>query len=463
MHPAKLHAAVQEHAEYKAWQPSLELYQDLYTGGAQLRSKASHYLYRRHREPMDVYQERVSRAYYENYLGSIVDWYAASLFRREPVLAVESAANRTASYYYKFFENCDRNHTSITDFLRKRFIESLVFGRAYCGLEFPKVGGEFQSRWEEERAGADQAYLTEIHPLDVINWERDEFGRLTFLTIKLGEEKDVASGQEGKVKKFLVYDQTDYTILRTDKDGNLHILETGPHALAGIQTVPVFQLAPSEGLWLTNKAAHLQLEHFNKANSLAWSLGMALYSTPVIYSKRDFHQALSESYYIQLDPEDKFGFAEPTGNVYRIALENLERLQEEIYRTCYLLGQARSWMSGGMRASGQSKQQDFQITKEVLRSYGDGVKDFLKRLLTSLSQARQDQVRITVSGLDEFEAADFAQEITEVSQLFALGLESKTFRQQVLKKLAMKFLGDVNEATKEQIAREIDHSLGEQK
>ena len=37
----------------------------------------------------EVYQERLSRVFYENYVGSIIDWYAATLMRREPVLLFE--------------------------------------------------------------------------------------------------------------------------------------------------------------------------------------------------------------------------------------------------------------------------------------------------------------------------------------------------------------------------------------
>ena len=32
-----------------------------------------------------------------------------------------------------------------------------------------------------------------------------------------------------------------------------------------------------------NKAALLQLEHFNKSNALSWALTMGLFATPVIY------------------------------------------------------------------------------------------------------------------------------------------------------------------------------------
>ena len=64
-------------------------YRDLYAGGEQFGFMRSDYLVRRQREPGDVYAERLSRVFYENYIGSIVDWYAATLFRQEPVLTFE--------------------------------------------------------------------------------------------------------------------------------------------------------------------------------------------------------------------------------------------------------------------------------------------------------------------------------------------------------------------------------------
>ena len=69
----------------------------------------------------------------------------------------------------------------------------------------------------------------------------------------------------------------------------------------------------SDGLWLMNKAALLQLEHFNKSNALSWALSMGLFAAPVIYSEKEWNQVVGESYYIQLGPNDRFGWAEPDG------------------------------------------------------------------------------------------------------------------------------------------------------
>jgi hypothetical protein len=210
-----------------------------------------------------------------------------------------------------------------------------------------------------------------------------------------------------------------------------------------------------EGLWLMNRAGLLQLEHFNKSNALGWALTMGLFASPVVYSDKPFNQIVGESYYIQLAPGDRFGWTEPAGNVFQIASENLGRLQQEIYRVCYL-SQAGGELSGHAVQSGISKQRDFSITQEVLRSYGDTVKDAVKRTLRWISEAREDAVRIDVSGLDEFDIGDFGSELSDAERLLGLNINSPTLQKQVYKKLALKYLCDVRQDIKDQIIREID-------
>jgi hypothetical protein len=209
-----------------------------------------------------------------------------------------------------------------------------------------------------------------------------------------------------------------------------------------------------DGLWLLNRAGSLQLEHFNKSNALSWALTMGLFATPVVYSDRKFNQMVGESYYIQLGPEDKFGWTEPQGNVYQIAAENLVRLQEEIYRVCYL-----TQLGGPLDAtsrSGLSKQRDFAFTQEVLRAYGDSVKDLARKVLRAVSEAREDELLVDVSGLDEFDIGDFSAELADAERLLGLGIQSPTFVRQMQRRLALKYLCDVRQDVKDRIAAEID-------
>jgi hypothetical protein len=106
--------------------------------------------------------------------------------------------------------------------------------------------------------------------------------------------------------------------------------------------------------------------------------------------------------------------------------------------------------------TGVSKQRDYLITQEVLRGFGDRVKDTLKKVLRVVGKARADEIGIDVTGLDEFDIGDFSSELQDAQTLLGLGIDSETFRTQVLKRLALKYLCDVRQEVKEKIAQEID-------
>jgi hypothetical protein len=74
-----------EHPDYIAKRAMWRQYRDLYVGGEQFRMYADRYLVRRQKEPGDVYAERLVRTFYENYIGSIVDWYMRGEFPMDEV------------------------------------------------------------------------------------------------------------------------------------------------------------------------------------------------------------------------------------------------------------------------------------------------------------------------------------------------------------------------------------------
>src|ERR1051326_1615412 len=123
-------------------------YQDLYAGGERLRLNAADYLVRRHREPAEVYQERLSRVFYENYIGSIVDWYAATLMRREPMLLFEGSDEGAKSFYSVLTEDCDLRGTTLSEFFRRQFVQTLVCGASYMVVDFPRAEGPAVTRAE---------------------------------------------------------------------------------------------------------------------------------------------------------------------------------------------------------------------------------------------------------------------------------------------------------------------------
>jgi hypothetical protein len=450
-----------EHPEYASKRATWRMYRDLYAGGEQFQMNADRYLVRRQKEPGDVYAERLSRSFYENYIGSIVDWYTATLFRREPVLTFEGQSERAKKFFSEFTEDCDLKGTTVAEFFRRQFIDALISGKSFILIDFPRLGHPAWTRAEEDERGASRAYLVSYAADELINWSYDEHGHYDWVVLRTQSLKKAKIEDPAWIKltRWVYYDKENYRIYEQAEQGTerraIEVVSEGRHGLARQERVPIVELRVSEGLWLLNKAGSLQLEHFNKSNALGWALTMGLFAMPVVYSERDWNQVMGESYYIQLGPQDRFGWTEPEGHVYQIAADNLARLQEEIYRVCHVT-HAGGAVSGSTAQSGLSKQRDFAITQEVLRAYGDAVKEAMKRVLRAIEAAREDGLSVDVSGMDEFDIGDFGTELLDAERLLQLGIKSPTLQRQVFKKLAFQFLCDVRQEVKDRIGKEID-------
>jgi Domain of unknown function (DUF4055) len=446
-----------EHPEYVARKAIWRQYEDLYAGGEQLRTNASLYLVRRHKEPGEVYLERLGRVFYENYIGSIIDWYAATLMRCEPGLLFRGSDTAAEEFFAVFSNDCDLKGTSLTEFFRQRFVQTLVCGSSYIVVDFPKVSGNARTRAEEDACGRSRAYLMDYGPDEVINWSHDRLGGLDWIVLRTSclQQSKVTDAKWEKETRWVYYDRENYQIYRkVGESSPIELVDEGRHGLASLRRVPVFEMKVSEGMWLMNRSASLQLEHFNKSNALSWALTMGLFASPVVYSDREWRQVVGESYYIQLGKDDRFGWTEPEGKVYQIAADNLVNLRDEIYRVSYLMIQAGE--STGTRQSAMSRQLDFATTEEVLRAYGETVKEALKQTLGAIAAARRDAVTIDVSGMDEFDINDLGTELDDAQKLLSLGIESKTLKKEVFKRLALKYLSDAGQDIKNKVAAEIE-------
>ena len=378
------------------------------------------------------------------------------------LVILEGEDEKGRQFFSELVEDCDRRGTNLSDFFRRILVDALVTGSGLVAVDFPRSDRKPENRAEEEALGLSRAYLVRYGAEELINWSYDDRGNYEWVVLRTSGLRQAQPGRGDWVKetRWIYYDKEEYEIQRASGEGGAEgrreLVARGRHGFWALGQVPLFELRVSEGLWLMNKAALLQLEHFNKSNALSWALTMGLFAMPVVYSERDFRQVVGESYYIQLGPEDRFGWTEPEGKVYQIAMENLIRLKDEIYRVCYLMTQAGGGLAGNVPQSGLSKQRDFSITQEVLRAYGDAVKDTMKRVLGAIAAARQDGVRVGVSGLDEFDIGDFSAELDDAERLLGLGVGSKTLRKEVLRRLVFKYLCDARQEVKEKIAREIE-------
>ncbi len=450
-----------EHPDFARKRSMWRMYRDLYAGGHEFKFRAADYLLRRQKEPLDVYSERLHRVFYENYIGSIVDWFASTLFRRQPSLQLEGGLVAGREFLTQFADDSDLRGTTLSSFLRQCFVDALVAGSSHILIDFPSSSEKPQTRAEEDLAGLSRAFLVRYEAEELINWSRNERGEYEWVVLrhKVARQPSVEDTRIVEETYWRYYDRAEFRSYRqvcnSVKDAPIELVAQGKHGLSRQGRVPLIDLHLSPGLWLMNKAAHLQLEHFNKSNALSWAITMGLFAMPVIYSDREWSQIVGESYFIQLGPTDKFGWTEPDGKVYQIAAQNLETLKEEMYRVCYL-SQASGEMIGGHAQSAASKQLDFTITHEILRAYGTAVKDCIRSIVTAITEAREDGIAVAVSGLDEVDISDFGTELQQAASLLQLGINSPTLRTQIYQRIAMKYLSDARQEIKNQVAQEIN-------
>ncbi len=111
----------------------------------------------------------------------------------------------------------------------------------------------------------------------------------------------------------------------------IELVDQGSHGFAGIGASRCFELKVSErALWLANKTALLQLEHFNNVErALGWALTMGLFPPcPLSIPTKSSTKSPAESYYIQLGPEDRFSMDGANRETsFKLRPENLGRAQ----------------------------------------------------------------------------------------------------------------------------------------
>ena len=61
-----------------------------------------------------------------------------SLLRREPVLVAEGANEAGKEFFNQFAEDCDLKGSNLSDFFRQQLVNTLVYGRSYVALDFPR-------------------------------------------------------------------------------------------------------------------------------------------------------------------------------------------------------------------------------------------------------------------------------------------------------------------------------------
>ncbi len=459
----------QKHPEYEQYCYAWESIEILKRGGCEIRKHAEKFLTKRPKELPEVYKHRVERFTYQNIIGTAMGWYNASLFEKDPTITLTRGKEKVEGNHQEWLDgiiqNCNRAGKTLFDFFREVTVDLMQFRAAYVLTDLPAVEANALSLADQKASGALDPYLVRYSPREVINWDTDAFGNLTWIVIHTINLKRSFGGSTVTVDRWYYFDRQECRVYeyerkddQTEEKAEAILVRQGKHALSAVGRVPVRRIEVTDDLWLADRAYPQAIDHLNQDNTLAWALFMANLPVPVIKGEFEGDASVSETAYIHLAVDGSFEYAEPAGTSFEQSKARLDSLREELYRQFYLQAQGRSSAATPSSQSGYSKEMDMLPAVPILNAFGDVLRDGMSNVLTDVVTAHGErELKVVVNGFN-YDASDPAEIESIQAAIDFAGGSSPTFRKEMVKRVAHIYLKDASEDLRRTVDDEIDKS-----
>lgn len=442
----------------------------LYAGGPKLlRDEAlMRRIFPSHRnEDPDIYKERVARAFYFPYAGSIIDQLLAGL-SADPVRVahpcVEGKEVDLDPWWADWLADVSPlggERQALRQLAIEVMRECLVTKWTWVLVDRPPRPGElrFCSRLEEERSPLNRPYAVILRAEHVIDWEVDDAGELEWVMICDRARRRSASLTDTRDLITETYTQitrdawrrwrVTYHPERPPKPSELIAeLDGGANRLG---KVPVERVELPDGLWAMGKLESLAREHLNKRNAVSWAEYKSLFA--VLYEflapeeplmgevsaagadpTRAMSQVFSPGHSQLRGHQDKAQYIGPDVAPFSEGRQSCQEIMREMHRVTSVMAQSVEMDSSALRRSGESKAQDHAATNVVLRALGQILRDAIDRVVRLVRATRRDTgPELVVSGAERFDEESVSSSIADAVELLnGVPQRSPTFVQEFL-------------------------------
>jgi hypothetical protein len=512
----------QTHPDY---QPKLiQELSDLYEGGYAILSRAKDYLPKLVGETDLRYQERLKIASYISYFGQIVDSYTSQLGTREVSVLPASDAEDDQTpgempddldgFWHEFSRDSDLRETPFSRMVLDICRTALIHRRGLLAVDFPAVGDvPVASLADEQAEGRTRAYVFQVDPTELIDWEYDtqirrslvldgDYGKVDFELGKFAwvvlrrtytRRSSVTASRGLITEEFKVWQRDPETGVVS---WQLYAIEYEPNRPPkpddivplvgeGITTfpeIPILEFCVPNGLWIGNKIGPLAKEHYQRRSALLAAENKSLVAIPYVKLGPEVPEvdgAVSETQsdpnrgkdprarfnglgYIAIGKDDDIGFASPDPAAYELVDRELDALVDEMHRVVSMMATSVSSTSKALDRSGLSKQEDNRAMTIILGAYGSLVREFAVRVYCLISASRGEDVVWTPHGADRYDVYDRAQILQEALQIGKLSIPSATWRREYAIQTALRLTPNLPVETQALVRSEIVTGISDQ-
>ncbi len=475
-----------------------EAIEDFYVGGYQLAEKCGEYIPRLQGENPKRYADRIRSGAYVNYFAQIVDYFASALFTQE--LAIRPAADadnpktpgtepEKADVYTQFSQNADGQGCSLNEILHALIITGLKQKSGWLHLEMPPAA-DVPNRAAEEALGLGLPYVFEVPHDQILDWDRDDDGELTYIVV---HQCKPLKGPPGARRNLMretwevwqrVEDAVSWARYAIEYPPDRKPRDTDPVSLeeeggVSFPRIPLLDMELPDGLWAGNKLCPMAKEHFARRTTLNSAENRSMVAIPVAKLAGEYAApgtSISEAQenpnrgtdpvaaflakgYEVIGAQDDLVFVEPEGSAYAHVAKRIDDLKDEMFRISHQMAASVSMDTAASKRSGESKKQDRVAEALVLAALGRIVRNFGVRLFETISRARGEKIEWTAHGLDTYETTERSDLIVEAAQVDAISIPSETFKRTYKFQLAKLLLENADPATLETIRAEIDEGV----
>lgn len=452
-------------------------------------------------EEEDIYKERIKRAFYLPYMGHLIDHMVATL-SSDPIrlsqddVAPEGGKAAAARvmlqgktngdpFYDEFFKDCSPpggDRCSFNQLMRQQVTSALLFKRSWTLCEMPAMEPDEQptNRLEEEKLTADNAYACPVDPECVLDWETDDDGELLWANVcSISRRRSgIEDGRDLVTETFTVYTSEGWTRYsytynpekNPPKDEQQpDKTESGKHSYG---RVPLVMFELPDGLWAGGKIESIATEHFNKRNALSWGQYRSLFQflgiklgapdalNPITEDpNRAVNQRIGPGRVMVLGEKDEVAYVTPSAEPFKIAMDDLAILRDEMHRVLDAMAQAVDNSGAALQRSAQSKQVDQSSTTVLLRELGRRTREHGEDVYEMVSIGRGEDRMWTAQGMDQFDEVDMNNLVTEAATLETIAIPSKTFQALYKFELARRALPGATDDQLEQIMDELKEGI----
>lgn len=443
----------QTHPEYDG--DELEEAEALYEGGKRWHRRLDKLLPKHPQEEPSLWEARKALATYENRVSGPLDVIAGMLVSEPPTLDEKTAQRPWAS---KFVDSVDNANTPLTTFFAERLIDALKAGRTFVWVNMPRPVAA-GNRLEQERKGGTDAFLVGIDAAQVIDWENDELGNLSWVMLR-DQYTRRESFEEIRVPvwrwTFIDGEQIyrwewtpprptspDAKVKHTPDENDVAKLLPGFPMAHKFRRVPVLRLQLPASLHAMGKLRDPAVNLTRTENQLDYALDRA--NHPIL-TKKGFGvgkvPSLGEGayYFLRMDEKgvsEELAYVEPSGNSFATTTERIRELRGGIAALTHQMAQQLDPSKMRQAESGAAKAIEWRSLEIVLVKLADKVRPFIADCVHLVASKRDTSPeRPTIGGLASWKSQTFDEFLALLAGAAPLVMSSPTAARLVNEKMA---------------------------